>query len=214
MVWFTTFKQWEETRYKTMKTNFNALNAQQQTIVTSWAERTIKNSLFCDSYLVDSLCEQSVNASKHDVAYQFQIDDITNLYPVIPSPNDIRDEWDIEQCHDFLMQYGRLNGAPKHAENQPDYSWEEDFVEYTASVADELSDDNEPQEIYEWWRVTDSWLAGKLDEIGEPILDNDYGTWWGRTCSGQSIIQDGTFQSLYLHVWGAPTSAECEDTTV
>ena len=195
-----------------MSVQFHALNAQQQTIVNAWAERTIKNSLFCDSYLVGELCEQSVNASKHDVAYQFQIDDITNLYPVIPSPNDIRDEWDIEQCHDFLMLHGRLDGAPKRAENQPDYSWEEDFVDYTAGVAEEIAEDNEPQEIFEWWRITDTFIASKLEEIGEPILNNDYGTWWGRTCTGQAIICDGTFQSLNLHVWGAPTAAECEDT--
>ena len=53
-----------------------------------------------------------------------------------------------------------------------------------------------PQEIFEWWLVTD-WLAEKLQEHGEPILTNDYGTWWGRTCTGQAIYLDGVIESIY-----------------
>ena len=191
---------------------FQQLTEKQKTIVNEWAKRTISTCLVNDNWLVDALVQESGNASKNQVAYHFQYDNIRNLYPVIPDYKEIRDTWDIEQCHDFLVKHGRLNDAPKHAENQTDDSWEYDFVEYAASVAEELADDNEPQEIYEWWRVTDSWLSGKLEEIGEPILDNDYGTWWGRTCSGQSIWQDGTMQDIYLTTWGAPK--ENEDTTI
>lgn len=53
------------------------------------------------------------------------------------------------------------------------------------------------QEIYEWWPVEDSYLVEQLKEIGEPILDNDYGTWWGRTCTGQSIELDPTFWAIF-----------------
>jgi hypothetical protein len=195
-----------------MKTNFNTLTAQQQLIVTSWAERTIKNSLFCDTCLVDALLGQHHAAQRGSVACQFGCDNITNLYPVIPSVDDIRDNWSIEECHDFLLGCGWLFGAPKHAANQPDYSWEEEFIDYTASIAEELSEYTEPQEIFEWWRITDTFIASKLEEIGEPILDNDYGTWWGRTCTGQSIITDGTLQSLYLHIFGIPDVGEGEVT--
>jgi hypothetical protein len=47
----------------------------------------------------------------------------------------------------------------------------------------------EAQEIYEWWAVSE-WFAEKLQEQGEPVLRNDYGVWWGRTCTGQSIKLD------------------------
>jgi hypothetical protein len=49
----------------------------------------------------------------------------------------------------------------------------------------------EPQrhETYEWWVVT-RYVSQRLAEFGEPILDNDFGTWWGRTCTGQSICLD------------------------
>jgi len=50
-------------------------------------------------------------------------------------------------------------------------------------------DEPEAQEIFEWWVISE-WFAEKLEEQGEPILRNDYGTWWGRTCTGQAILLD------------------------
>jgi len=55
----------------------------------------------------------------------------------------------------------------------------------------------EPQEILEWYLVTDSWIAKKVIELGEPVLSNDYDYWWGRTCSGQAIFLDPTFWIIY-----------------
>jgi hypothetical protein len=49
--------------------------------------------------------------------------------------------------------------------------------------------------IYEWWRVT-PWLADELRQIGEPLLSNVYGQWWGRTRIGHPYIQDGTLQAV------------------
>lgn len=67
-------------------------------------------------------------------------------------------------------------------------------------LEDEKSDlekeQDEPQEIFEWWLVTD-FLAHKLKEHGEPILDTDYGTWWGRTTTGQAIFLDSVISSIY-----------------
>jgi hypothetical protein len=50
-------------------------------------------------------------------------------------------------------------------------------------------EDPEPQEIYEWWVVSE-WMAEELEKQGEPLLKNDFGTWWGRTCTGQAILLD------------------------
>ena len=55
--------------------------------------------------------------------------------------------------------------------------------------------DPDPAEPYEWWRVS-KWLADKIDEAGEVVIDNGYGCWWGRCCTGQSIILDGTIQRI------------------
>ena len=62
-------------------------------------------------------------------------------------------------------------------------------------MMDNLSESFQPKEICEWWAVSE-WLADKLYEIGEPVLYSGYGTWWGRTCSGQAIEMDGTIQKI------------------
>ena len=56
--------------------------------------------------------------------------------------------------------------------------------------------ENEPQEILEWW-IVDSWLLARLKERGEPVLDNDWGEWWGRCTSGQAIFMDGVIEGIY-----------------
>lgn len=54
----------------------------------------------------------------------------------------------------------------------------------------------EPQEIFEWWLVSP--LFGKKLLIeGEPVIDNGYGIWWGRTTTGQAIALDYIINSVY-----------------
>lgn len=66
-----------------------------------------------------------------------------------------------------------------------------DFIEDIENlyINDSDCEDPEFQEIFEWWLISD-WLAAKLKERKEPILENDFGTWWGRTCTGQAIKMD------------------------
>ena len=60
----------------------------------------------------------------------------------------------------------------------------------------ELEDEqDEPQEILEWW-VISNWFAEQLKEHGEPVLENDYGTWWGRTTTGQAIKLDDVITEI------------------
>jgi len=54
---------------------------------------------------------------------------------------------------------------------------------------------SEPQEVYEWWIVTE-WLAEKLSERGEPTLEWGNNHYWGRTCTGQAILLDGVISSI------------------
>ena len=55
------------------------------------------------------------------------------------------------------------------------------------------------KEIYEWWAVSD-WLAEQLEKHGEAMLINDYGKWWGRTCTGQAIYEDSVIEEIYDEV--------------
>ena len=104
-------------------------------------------------------------------------------------------EWDAERCREWLSDHGiDWIGSGEHV------SGRRPVCSSTASLdADELrdlvNDHAEPVEILEWWAVTD-WLAQKLNAINEPVLSNAYGHWWGRTCSGQALIMDGTLQQI------------------
>lgn len=51
------------------------------------------------------------------------------------------------------------------------------------------------KEVMEWWLVSD-YMIRKLKEIGEPVLENDYGEWWGRQCSGQAVKMDYVIDRL------------------
>jgi len=64
------------------------------------------------------------------------------------------------------------------------------------NVANLYDEDEEPQEIMQWFVVSE-YLAEKLESIGEPILSTDSHKLWGRTCYGQSLELDGTFQEIY-----------------
>ena len=61
-------------------------------------------------------------------------------------------------------------------------------------MLDDFRYDN-PKEIFEWYLVSD-WFLDRLREINEPIIDNDYGEYWGRCCTGQSIYLDYNMQEL------------------
>lgn len=64
-----------------------------------------------------------------------------------------------------------------------------------------FEDHQEPQEIYEWWLVS-PWFGKKLLMEGEPVLDNDYGIWWGRCTTGQAITMDYVIQNIYDDIMG------------
>lgn len=66
--------------------------------------------------------------------------------------------------------------------------------EITPEDLDDFRYDN-PKEIYEWYLVSD-WFIDRLREINEPVLDNDYGEYWGRCCTGQAIYLDYSIQEL------------------
>lgn len=59
----------------------------------------------------------------------------------------------------------------------------------------------EPQEIFEWWAVSD-WLKGQLIQEDAPILDCDFGTWWGRTETGQCLTMDWHLKQIARRVLG------------
>ena len=47
------------------------------------------------------------------------------------------------------------------------------------------------------WRLVTPWLAERLREQGEIIIDKLGCRWWGRLTSGQAIYMDGVIQEIY-----------------
>ena len=50
-------------------------------------------------------------------------------------------------------------------------------------------------DVMEWWLI-DSWLAERLNEQGEIIIEELGCRWWGRLTSGQAIYMDGVIQEI------------------
>ncbi len=116
----------------------------------------------------------------------FSYDDITNLY----KPFEAVSKGDCVDCSD------------SHELNE------------NGLCEDCFNDNNEAQEIFEWWTV-DKYTATKLESEGEPILDNDYGIWWGRTTTGQAIKMDYVIAKMYatreIEYWSEEDQKEYEE---
>lgn len=52
-----------------------------------------------------------------------------------------------------------------------------------------FDDNKEPQEVFEWWAVSE-FLYLKLKERGYPVIEYGCTHIWGRTCTGQAILLD------------------------
>ena len=163
-----------------------------------------RDVLCCDSSLVDALQKTDLEG--------FQIDDLENLYP---DPS----EWDVDECREWLDDQGHtppldedeIMEIARTLRDEHDSQMSDDtlkekghFAYIMAEAEEELAVDDwreavteqaDAAEVYEWWRVT-SWLLSELRDIGEVVIDNDYGEWWGRGTTGQGLTMDGVLQKI------------------
>lgn len=69
------------------------------------------------------------------------------------------------------------------------------------NVANETYEDEHGElvenEVLEWWEIN-HYLAQELELLGEPILRNRFGIWWGRTTSGQAVYLDAVIEKLVV----------------
>ena len=56
-------------------------------------------------------------------------------------------------------------------------------------IPSEEGEEEEMQEIFEWWSISD-WLFRKLLQEGAPVIETEFGNWYGRTETGQSLTYD------------------------
>lgn len=100
-------------------------------------------------------------------------------------------------CQTALVEKLLENGTFEIEEVENLYHSKEEMLEQ--GYSEEESEDPTPQEIYEWWLV-DNWLAEQLEKHNEPLIKNDYGTWWGRTCTGQSVALDSVIKTIFVEL--------------
>lgn len=157
----------------------------------SQAERDIET-------LAERLCENDILARQSSLVSDllsedregFTVDDIENLYP---DPSD----WTARHCREWIDD--NLDGSIDYPDEESEGEEQGYLSRDVNDWRDVVRDNTEPSEPLEWWLVTAS-LADDLDSIGEPLIRNGYGNWWGRTCSGQSIMLDGTLQQIAKNI--------------
>ena len=72
-------------------------------------------------------------------------------------------------------------------------NWDDDDM--AERLQEVIRDNAESAEVMEWWRVSE-WFGKRLAAEGEVVLSNGYGCWWGRCCTGQSVLMDGSIQQV------------------
>lgn len=104
---------------------------------------------------------------------------------------------EILDCQSLLVEKMLIDGVFNWEDVENLYKSKEELLDegYTLEQI-ENGEADDHHEIYEWWLVT-NWFADKLRAQSEPVLDNDYGTWWGRTGTGQAIYIDGVIGRIY-----------------
>jgi len=100
------------------------------------------------------------------------------------------DEMNLER----LMEYADEEGIEYRGQDDG-----EDIEYYRYVILEEIRDEQDPQDIQEWWLVAPD-MADYLMNHGEPVLETNYGAWWGRTRSGQEIIMDPTLWEIYSEI--------------
>lgn len=185
-----------------------------------------QNGLGCDSSLVDDLIKAASSGEvSGDLAEGFGYDEIRNIYadpsdwdaeqcreyaedngidlPDVPTITADPEDGDVSHGADCAQRVigaaectcGKADGTleipdPDALEDDSPRGW----LNEAREACQEHAQDN-PAEVYEWWRVS-SWLCDQLHAIGEVTIDNGYGHWWGRTCTGQGLLMDGTIQKV------------------
>jgi hypothetical protein len=143
---------------------------------------------------VNSMVEYIISKSYEDQNAPFTFDDIDNFY----------------SYPEYIGTYANFAGGTEEQKNTEEYrlkeliSLNEDLInddeqetdtegleaqnEAIQSEIEALENlENEVQEVFEWWLVSD-FLCRKLNELGHPVIEDH--NIWGRCTTGQAILLD------------------------
>ncbi len=83
--------------------------------------------------------------------------------------------------------------------NRTDEELRENGYETEEEIEEARDNRDDEKDIFEWWLVSD-YLLRRLEKKDEPILKTVYGSWWGRTCTGQAIKMDYVIEQIYDNI--------------
>jgi hypothetical protein len=97
---------------------------------------------------------------------------------------------------DNIVTESQLNELQEQIDQLEADSDSEEYKALQEKIAFLHDSESQPQEIFEWWLVSD-WFLYQMEELNHPVLHTDYGSWWGRCCAGQAISLDYDIKKLY-----------------
>lgn len=164
-------------------------NSEIQTKVREFIDREIKT---CSTMEIEIL----LCCGMHGMEDCPTIEDVENLYCyMVDGVPYSHDEWEelIDEKREELSKLEEKLSLLEEDSDQDDLETEIEELETEIEELEEL--ETEPQEVFEWWAVS-RWMAAKLSEYNEPILEFGSNYYWGRTCTGQSIVLDGVINNI------------------
>ena len=128
---------------------------------------------------VSLLVEYVLQKSYEDQNAPFTWEDVENYY--------IDNSEEIEELQEQVDELEELEELTEEQDKQLD--------ELKDQIEELESEQEEPQEIYEWWSVT-NWFADKLKAKGQCIVSDGLNSYWGRCTTGQAILLDGVISEI------------------
>ena len=101
-----------------------------------------------------------------------------------------------DNCRRLVDNHVYHNVSYLVQELSKDEKYSNDLME----VQVQFNDEDYPDEALEHWLVS-NWLAERLREEGEMVIDFMDLTIWGRTTSGQAICIDSVIEDIYNKNW-------------
>lgn len=99
-----------------------------------------------------------------------------------------------------IIDYDEDGAAEKSGRKPWNDAWEwaethdgKDVVVISGEICNQCDDGFVDVDILEWWHI-DRWLASKLSERDEVVLEGEI---WGRQCSGQAIALDSVMGDIF-----------------
>lgn len=153
-----------------------------------------RNVYMFETSMVEYILKTTYDSMKYFNNAPFNYEDIVNEY--VDNSDAIEElEQRISELED---ERDTIELNTEDEEDEETYKYELERIERELDQLEDEKDSliyeqEEPQEVCEWWRV-DSWLCEKLEEKGEVVIPHM--NLWGRGTTGQAILLDDVISRI------------------